>query len=205
MRSGVRTPLSPPSKLQVRPFGLTCFFFSASLGTGSRKSDNEPSGTLAFFVLGIASRDVANAFTRICQKSREIVATPWPAGPWEVMRIRIICVENKKYRDTRHLIRPAKQHKAFTRSAAHEPIAQSWVMGSWAIGRLSHRTVPLVFLLPSQQAARALGRSEKTLRRWAREGRISARKTAPSQTAGPKGSWVFSREDVVGLALGLRG
>lgn len=71
------------------------------------------------------------------------------------------------------------------------------------------RPVPRAEGLPEtltvQQAARALGRSEKTLRRWAREGRISARKTAPSQTAGPKGSWVFSREDVVGLALGLRG
>ena len=110
---------------------------------GSRISLSEPSGTLAFFVLGIAPRDVANAFTRICQKSREIVATPWPAEPWEAMRIRIICVENKKYRNTRHLIRPAKQHKAFTRSAAHEPMAQSWVMGSWAIGRPSHRAAPL--------------------------------------------------------------
>lgn len=54
--------------------------------------------------------------------------------------------------------------------------------------------------LTVEQVARVFRRSEKTVRRWAREGRIPATKSADLPGAGPKGTWLFPREKVLPLA-----
>lgn len=76
-------------------------------------------------------------------------------------------------------------------------------------GRAASKPLPKAEGLPEtltvEQAARALGRSEKTIRRWAREGRIGAVKSAPGHETGPKGTWIFSRESVMEAAMGSLG